>query len=102
MAAEDGKIVLNPYSANTPEQQKLVARNEASRLWMSQQKIKPEFEITPEQVSAFSGTDYGKAENILHLKRTLVARWLTGDPSAPAPTAEQKKYTEWVAKSLPK
>lgn len=102
MAAEDGKIVLNPYSQNTTEQQKAVARNEAARLWMRQQNIDPKFNVTNEQAKAFAGTDYGKPENSLHLKHTLIARWLTGDKSAPPQTEMQKKWTDWIAKKLPK
>lgn len=102
MAAEDGKIVLNPYSPNTPEQQKAVAKNEAIRLWMEQKKVEPKFNVTPEQAKAFAGTEYGKPENVLHLKRTLIARWLTGDKSAPPPTDMQKQWADWVSKSLPK
>lgn len=102
MAAEDGKIVLNPYSRNTPEQQRAVARNEAIRLWMDRQKVEPKFNVTPEQAKAFAGTEYGKPENALHLKRTLIARWATGDPSAPPQTDMQKKWTDYVIRSLPK
>jgi len=101
MAAEDDKIVLNPYSTNTPEQQKAVATNEAVRLWLRKQKVDPQFDVTPEQFKAFAGTEYGKPENSLQLKHTLIARWLTGDNSAPPQTEAQKKWTDWVAKSLP-
>jgi len=101
MAAEDGKIVLNPYSPNTPEQQRAVATNEAVRLWLRQRNVNPTFDVTPEQSKAFAGTEYGKPENLLHLKHTLIARWLTGDNSAPPQTEAQKKWTDWVARSLP-
>lgn len=102
MAAEDGKIVLNPYSANTPEQQKIVAQNEAMRLWMDQNKIEPKFNVTPDQKKLFLNTEYGKPENELHLKRSILARIATGDPSAGIPTDMQKKWAEWLKNKLPK
>ena len=102
MAAADGKIVLNPYSRNTPEQQKAVARNEAIRLWMREHRFAPEFDITPEQEKGFAGTEYSKPENRLALKHTILSRILTGDPSAGKATPVQRKWAEWVGKRLPK
>ena len=100
MAAEDGQITLNPFSKNTPEQQQIVAKNEAIRLYMTEMKANPSFEVTKEQKKAFAGTEYGKPENAKHLKHTIVARMLTGDASAGTPTKEQQAYADMVRKSL--
>jgi len=102
MAGEDGRIVLNPYSKNTPQQQQVVARNEAIRIWLKDNKVKPKFKVTPEQLKLFKGTIYEKPENILQLKHTLMARWLTGDPSGGTQTEMQKKWAEWAKKELPR
>ena len=89
MAAEDGKIVLNPYSSLKEQEKMQVAKNEAIRLWMRDNKPKIPFEVTKEQAKAFAGTEYGS--NPQALKETIVARILTGDPSAMA-TPEQKSF----------
>jgi len=102
MAAEDGRIVLNPYSKNSPQEQKLVAKNEAIRLWMRDQKLQPKFNLTDAQKKQFEGTAYGKPGNELHAKHTIIARILTGDPSAKDATPMQKKWAKSVMKRINK
>ena len=82
MAAEDGKIVLNPYSPLKEQEKAQVAKNEAIRLWMRDNKPSIPFDVTKQQAESFSGTEYGKDPQAL--KETIVARILTGDPSAQA------------------
>lgn len=101
MAAEDGRIVLNPHSKNSAEGQRAVAKNEAIRLWMRENKTAPDFELTPEQMAQFEGTEYGKPENALNAKHTIIARILTGDPSAKKPTEAQLQWAERVRRSIP-
>ncbi len=101
MAAEDGKIVLNPYSKNTPQQQQSVVQNEAIRLWLRKNNFNPQFDVTPKQAAAFANTDYGKPENIRHLKHSLIARYLSGDPSSGQLTPEQVKAADTVRANLP-
>lgn len=89
MAAEDGQIVLNPYSALSSQEQAAVARNEGARLFMRERQIAPQFNVTDEQKAAFAGTPYG--DDLEAMRQTLVARIVSGDPSAratPAQTAE--------------
>ena len=100
MAAEDGRIVLNPYSGLKYEQQLGVAKNEAIRLFMRENKIDPQFKVTPEQMKSFQGTDYGT--NAPALRQTLVARILTGDPSAGNATEEQRKAAQSIMQQLSK
>ena len=102
MATEDGRIILNPYSKNKPDEQQAVARNEAMRLWMRQNKLEPKFVVTPEQLAQFKGTEYAKPENRTHLKHTIIARILSGDPSAGNVTEMQRKWAEYVSSQLPK
>ena len=100
MAAEDGKIILNPISTLKPDEQMAVARNEAARLYMRENKLTPNFDITPEQKASFANTEYGSAQNEPHLKSTIVARILTGDPSVGAATQQQKEYASWLQSQL--
>ena len=102
MATEDGKIILNPYSKNTPNEQRAVAKNEAIRLWMRDNKFAPKFKLTDAQKKQFEGTAYGKPGNEMHAKHTIIARILTGDPSAKDATPMQKKWAESVMKKIGK
>jgi hypothetical protein len=100
MAAEDGRIVLNPYSGLKYDQQLGVAKNEAIRLFMRENQIDPQFKVTPEQMKSFQGTAYGTNEPAL--RQTLVARILTGDPSAGNATEEQRKAAQSIMQQLSK
>lgn len=97
MAAEDGKIVLNPYSPLKEQDKMQVAKNEAIRLWMRDNKQQLPFELTKQQSKAFSGTEYGNDPQ--SLKETIVARVLTGDPSAMA-TPEQQTFANKVMEKI--
>ena len=88
-AAEDNKIVLNPFSTLKPSEQASVAQNEAMRLFMRSNKYAPHFELTKEQKSFFKGTEYGKDQEAA--KQSVIARILTGDPSVGEITPEQKQ-----------
>jgi hypothetical protein len=88
MAAEDNTIILNPYSKLSKKQLGAVAENEALRLDMRKNEFSPDFEVTPEQVKFFEGTEY--ADNPTAMKQTILARVYSGDPSANA-TPEQKQ-----------
>jgi hypothetical protein len=98
MAAEDGRIVLNPYSGLKYEQQLAVAKNEAIRLFMRESQIDPQFKVTPEQMKSFQGTAYGTNEPAL--RQTLVSRILTNDPSAGNVTDEQRKAAQSIMQQL--
>lgn len=102
MATEDGRIILNQFSNNTPLEMRSVARNEAVRLWLRDNNIRPDFEITPDQQRLFSGTEYGKPENIQQLRNTILSRVLSGDPSAGETTPDQQRWVEMVRRRLPK
>lgn len=91
MAAEDGQIILNPYSKLSKQELGLVALNEALRLKMRDDDFDPQFQITSDQVSLFKGTAYEK--NPKAMRQTILARIYSGDPSALA-TPQQKKALE--------
>lgn len=94
MASEDGRIVLNPQSKLGPTERSAVARNEAARLWMRDNKVTPSFALTPDQKKKFEGTPYAKDEAAL--KQTIVARIISGDPSAGNVTPEQRQFSESI------
>jgi len=102
MAAQDNKITLNPYSKNSPSEQRAVAKNEAVRLWLNQNGVNPDFKLTPEQMSTFSGTEYGKPENVSHLRNTILARAIAGDPSVGKLTPEQEQWVAAIKAKLPR
>ncbi len=92
MATEDNKIILNPYSKLSKAEQQAVAQNEALRLFMKVKKVSPDFELTKEQTDFFKNTEYGK--NPVAAKQTIIARILSGDPSAQNVTPEQIKAAQ--------
>ena len=94
MATEDGAVILNPYSTLSDTEKQAVALNEAYRLYMRENKIVPKFELTEEQKKFFTGSEY--ANNPDAAKQTIVARILSGDPSAKA-TAQQKAEAKKIA-----
>ena len=100
MAAEDNKVILNPYSKNSPKEQESVFTNEVSRIIMRSLKEKPEFSITDEQRGFFKGTPYETNEGAM--RETLVGRILSGDPSAKGVTEDQMNYSNRVRKLMPK
>jgi hypothetical protein len=95
MAAEDDRIVMNPYSKLSKQEQDAVRRNEAYRIYMRQNNIAPDFDVTDDQSKFFDNTEY--AGNPDEMRQTIAARILTGDRSV-SPT---KKQIEW-AKALQK
>ena len=88
MAAEDGAITLNPYSTLTDQERASVARNEAIRLHQRNLGMQYTFPLTPEQSSGFKGTAYESDKDAA--RQSVVARILSGDPSAGTPTDAQR------------
>lgn len=88
MAGEDGRVTLNPYSALSPEQKAAVAKNEAIRLHQRDMGIRYTFPVTDQQRKTFAGTAYANDEPAM--RETVVARFLSGDPSAGALTDDQR------------
>ena len=60
------------------------------------------FNVTPEQQASFANTEYGKPENLLNLKHTLISRILTGDTSAGQVTDMQQTWANFVKEELSK
>lgn len=98
MATEDNKIILNPYSQNSPEEQQAVARNEAIRLFLKQTEYTPDFDLTKKQQSFFKGSEYEKNQE--EAKKSIIARILSGDPSVGTASSQQSKEAENILKQI--
>lgn len=97
MAAEDDRVILNPFSKNTLQEQNSVALNESARVFMRNNPLlAPSFGVLPSQAQPFAGTAYG--QNPQALRETLAARLLTGDPSGGQPTKAQSGYVNMLGR----
>jgi hypothetical protein len=94
MATEDNKIILNPFSTLSPRELSAVAQNEAIRLYLKQQDAAPNFDLTPEQLKMFKGTEYEK--DSAAAKQSILARILTNDPSAKNATLDQIMQAQMI------
>jgi hypothetical protein len=91
MAAEDNRIIMNPYSTLTDAEKQAVMMNEAARVHMRVGNFDaPRFALTPEQEKAFSGYSANPVDRL----STVAARILSNDPSALTPTPEQTEYVQ--------
>jgi hypothetical protein len=89
MAADDDKIIMNPFSTLKDNEKQAVMMNEAARVHMRNKLIDaPNYELTPTQAKKFA--EYSKDPN--DIKQTIAARILSGDPSAGDATPEQQEY----------
>lgn len=95
MAAEDGMVVLNPFSKLTDNQKAAVLLNEAARVFMERKGVIPQFDLTEAQAEAFAA--YGP---IAAQRATIAARILSDDPSALAPTEEQLAFVRLLAQEM--
>jgi hypothetical protein len=96
MAADDDKIITNPYSKLNKDEMRLLMMNEAALVHMRTGLVeRPNFDVTQEQLNRPLGggklmKDYSQDPN--DIKQTIAARILTGDPSAGEVTPAQQEY----------
>lgn len=96
MAAEDNRVILNPYSPLSAEEKSAVAQNEIARILMRTGAVPPpRFPLTAAQSGTFGG--YGSLQD---QRETVAARIATGDPSAGDPTREQADYSAMLMRLL--
>ena len=89
MAADDDKVIINPYSKISEKEKEAVMLNEAARVHMRNKMIDaPNYDLTPEQAEKFGS--YSQDPN--DIRQTIAARILSGDPSAGQPTQAQQEY----------
>ena len=95
MAAEDGRVILNPNSGLSDDERSSVVMNEAARLHMRSGKLRPAFALTEQQKQQFS--TYGTEQD---QRETIAARILSGDPSAGDITPEQRQFAKALSKAM--
>lgn len=98
MAAEDRRVVLNPHSGLSADQQRGVAENEAIRLHLQDSGSYFDFPLTGKQQEFFANTPYANSPQMA--RHSLVARIATNDPSAMDYTFPQKIAAESVLRRL--
>ena len=92
MAAEDNKIILNPYSSLNEQQKDSVIKNEATRILIRTGQVeKPSFDLTKEQNKYLDNSTYKNAGED-DRKATIAARLFTGDTSGQNATEDQMNY----------
>ena len=92
MAAEDDKIILNPYSKLSKKEQDAVALNEYGRIVMrTNPQFAPNFVLSEDQVKFLDSNTYKDAPEQDRMA-TIAARLLSNDPSAGTPTIDQLKF----------
>ena len=96
MAGDDGRIVFNPYAKDVNFD--AVGANEAARLWMRENHVTPEFQLTPQQKQYFGGTTYRGDD--ANARQSLIGRIISGDPSAQDVTEEQRRFAEAVLQNM--
>ena len=98
MAAEDNKVIINPYSSLSDQEKNAVKTNETARLWMrnSEESDRPNMRLRRSQKEAFSAINNGNAysQNPQDIRETIIARVISGDASAGKTTRRQRKYAE--------
>lgn len=95
MAADDGRVILSPFSELTDHQKRAVSLNEAARIFMVREGLTPQFDLTPAQKAKF--ISYGPIDA---QRATVAARLLSGDPSAMTPTDKQIAFVRDLAAAM--
>jgi len=95
MAAEDDKIITNPFSSLSDAEKQAVIKNEAVRLFLRQRGEPLDFDVTPEQQQFFKGTGEDFSTQPEATRATIIGRILSGDPSAQS-TAEQEQAARQI------
>ena len=90
---ETNDIILNPYSSPSVNKE-AVAKNEALRLKMNEEKFIPNIEITEDQKKFFKGTEY--EGNDKDIKQTIFARIHSKDKSAQATKEQLEEYNKYI------
>lgn len=93
MASQDNRVVLNPFSKLNPEEMRSIVQNETYRVNVRTGKM-PRFKgsLTPEQMSFLNNTEYYSGASEEDRIDTIMARLISGDPSAGQPSSEQLDY----------
>ena len=100
MAAEDDKVIINPFSNLSEAEIQAVVTNESSRIFMRKNSAhKPRFDLTSQQEAFLDTTTYRNASEE-DRKATIAARLLSNDPSGGISTPEQSVFVHGLRKAL--
>jgi hypothetical protein len=91
-ASEDGRVVMNPDTSLSPEEQQAVQQNEWARIQMRQPGMAPKFNLSAEQASTLNGLPHYDTASDEDRRSTIAARLYSGDPSGGQATPEQQEY----------
>jgi hypothetical protein len=98
MAADDGMVTINPYSQISDQERQSVYENEAARLFM-REKGTPGVDLTELQDGFLNTNTYRNASKDDRIA-TILARLISGDPSAGDPTFGQTKAANKVRSGM--
>ena len=99
-AADDNKVVLNPFAPRKKAEFQATALNEAARILMrTKPQYQPKFELTDQQKRMLDSTEYRNAPEA-DRKATIAARLMTNDSSAGIATSEQTLASEELKRAL--
>jgi hypothetical protein len=104
MATEDNRITLNPFSPLSARELDAVTVNEGARLAMRNYSHQPPA-LTSQQSSTLSTIDNGRpygGGNDEAQRQTIIARMLSGDPTAGQWTQDQAEYAGKVKAMMPR
>ena len=103
MATEDNQVILNPFSLQNDKEKSSVKRNEQIRLYLRKNKPNLTFRVTPDQQRAFvsyANKVKSPRERDQAVRDTIMARILSGDPSAGNVTDEQRSIASQIEEDL--
>ena len=93
MSAEDGAVLLNPWSPLPAPNKRAVAHLEASRSYMGRNAVPPP--LNEQQRKYLAGIGYDQWGE-LPQRQTIISRNIAGDPSGGPYTPEQERYADQI------
>jgi hypothetical protein len=100
-AADDNKVVLNPFAPRKKAEFQATALNEAARILIrTKPQYQPKFELTDQQKSMLDSNNSYRNASDSDRKATIAARIMTGDKSAGIATSEQILASEELKRAL--
>lgn len=87
-AADDNKVVINPFSSLSSEELDAVRRNERVRLFLDETKHDLTFNVEQHQHDFLQGTEYSGQTK--ELRQTIIGRILSGDDTLSPYSVDQR------------
>jgi hypothetical protein len=94
-AAPDNQVVFNPFTMMDPRMKQAIMANELARIAMRQGLIPPyRGGLTKQQTQTMNTTPYYQTASHQDRVNTVLARLLSGDPSAGKGSKKQREYVD--------